>query len=189
MLTIAFQPSWPVHSTGSAKESILQVSFAPCRAGFSAIVFQPSGFVHSTVKDRLGSFVKIQPGFRYITSLSSGVRYAHPLNSSVMQNRMKTFKKLKRTRRQIRFMGLMFVMTGGVFAVNGFVMLLDPESTLSCNGVVTNSLSCKVRFTTFAVSFLVVGIVSVFAPVRWLNHIAVWQSSLPSFFSKRKNGE
>ena len=84
MLTIAFQPSGPVHSIGTEKEAILQVLFAPCRAGFSAIVFLPSGFVHSTVKDRLGSFVKSQPGLRYITSLSSGVRYAHPLNSSVM---------------------------------------------------------------------------------------------------------
>ena len=64
MLTIAFQPSRPVHSIGIAKEAILKGLFAPCRVSFSAVVFQPSGFVHSTVKDWLGSFGKSQPGVR-----------------------------------------------------------------------------------------------------------------------------
>ncbi len=83
-------------------------------------------------------------------------------------------------------MGLMFMLVGGLFAFNGIAMMLNPGSTLSCNGIVTNALYCKVQFTTFAVSFFVVGVVSVFSPVRWLNHVVVWQSAIPPFFGRRK---
>jgi len=95
---------------------------------------------------------------------------------------MGTFKKLKQARRRARFVGFMFVVIGGLMTAIGVVSLFNPEATMSCNGVVTNSASCKVQFALTNMSFVVLGIGCLVIPKAWINRIIVWQASMPTFF-------
>ena len=98
---------------------------------------------------------------------------------------MDTFKKVKRLRRRFRFLGFVFTLVGSILLVSGIGMLLDPESTMTCNGVVTNSKSCKIQFTSFAGTSVLIGIGFLFAKKNWLNQLVVWQESMPCPFKKK----
>jgi len=76
-----------------------------------------------------------------------------------------------------------------MLAASGVFMLLDPESTLSCNGVVTNSASCKRQFTLFALLFVVVGLGFLFAKAKWLDALFVWRESMLSFSIFRRRSK
>jgi hypothetical protein len=98
---------------------------------------------------------------------------------------MDTFKKVKKLRRRFRFLGFVFTLVGGTLFISGIGMLLDPESIITCNGVRTNSQSCKIQFTTFSGTFLLIGLGFLFAKKSWLNQLVVWQESMPSLFKKK----
>ncbi len=83
-------------------------------------------------------------------------------------------------------MGFVFVLVGGMLFVNGIVLLLNPDATMSCNGVVTNDPGCKRQFVTFSAVFVLVGLAFLFSPRRWLNQLVVWQESLPSLFRRKR---
>lgn len=83
-------------------------------------------------------------------------------------------------------MGLVLLIVGGMLFINGVLLLLNSEATLSCNGVVTNSWACKMQLTSFSGIFLLLGVVVFFSPKRWINHYIIWQESMPNPFKRRK---
>ena len=100
-------------------------------------------------------------------------------------------KKRKRSRRLYRLIGFTFSLVGGMLAISGVFLLLDPDATLSCNGVVTNSPSCKRQFTLFGSMFFVVGLGFLFARSHWLDRLYVWRESIsfPNPFRTRSKNE
>jgi len=97
-------------------------------------------------------------------------------------------KKMKRFRLALRFIGLMFCLVGGMLLITTINLLLDPESTIIYNGVVTNEFKPKLSMAIFNVSFVLLGLLCLFAPTKAINKVFVLRQSFLSLFSfKRKN--
>lgn len=103
----------------------------------------------------------------------------------------KILKRRRRSRRLYRLMGFVFSLIGGMLAVSGVFLLLDPEATLNCNGVVTNSPGCKRQFTLFGSMFFAVGLGLLFAKGEWLNQLFLWRESIsfPNPFKRSGKNE
>ena len=84
-------------------------------------------------------------------------------------------------------MGFVFALVGMIFFILGIVLLLDPTSTMMCNGEVTNSPGCKKFFTAFGAAFATLGFAFLFARRQWLDTLFVWWQSLRhSLFGNRR---
>ena len=94
--------------------------------------------------------------------------------------------KRRRHRNVVRLLGLMFGLVGTLLFVSGVFLLLDPSSTITCNGVVTTSPGCKKSFTAFGAVFAAIGLGILFAKDRWLDVYLVWEESLRSMLSWRR---
>jgi glucose-6-phosphate-specific signal transduction histidine kinase len=107
-----------------------------------------------------------------------------------MNTERKIFKKMQRMRRYCRALGSAFVLVGGFLTVMGIHLILNPDMTMVCNGVVTNSIECKRGAVIFALLFFFLGLFMLFAKKEWINRYIVWHQAMPSIFSvfkKRKN--
>ena len=93
---------------------------------------------------------------------------------------------MKRFRKGFRFIGVMFILVGGFLLFNFSLLLLDPESTIRVNGVVTSDFNPKLRAVVFTASFTLIGIVLLFTPSKFFNKLFVWRQSLVSAFSRGK---
>ena len=60
---------------------------------------------------------------------------------------MKSIDKTTRRKKSLLYTGVIITSVGLTFMIIGTHMLLNPELTMGCNGVVTNSVSCKLKFT------------------------------------------
>lgn len=78
----------------------------------------------------------------------------------------------------MRLMGLLFAVVGSLLFVSGIFLLLDPTSTIGCNGVVTTSPGCKRSFTSLGAVSAVVGVAMLFAKSHWLDAMFAWSESL-----------
>lgn len=104
--------------------------------------------------------------------------FAGWLTSALCSMDTKILKRRKRSRRLYRLIGFMFSLVGGMLAISGLFLLLDPEATLNCNGVVSNSPSCKRQFTLFGAMFFVIGLGLLFAKGQWLDRLFLWRESI-----------
>jgi len=93
---------------------------------------------------------------------------------------------MKRFRKGFRFMGVIFILVGGFLLFNFSLLLLDHESTIRVNGVVTSDFNPKLRAVVFTASFTLIGIVLLFTPSKFFNKLFVWRQSLVSAFSRDK---
>ena len=87
-------------------------------------------------------------------------------------------------------MGVLFILVGGFLLLNFSMLLLDPESTITVNGVVTSAFTPKLQAVIFTASFTLIGIVLLFVPKSVLNKLFIWDQSLISTFTlklKRKS--
>lgn len=99
----------------------------------------------------------------------------------------KQFKKMKRFRGMIRFMGAIFTLVGIVLLFFFVPILLDPNATLLYNGEPTSEFGPKLSATLFVGSFVVIGLIALFCSSRYLDKLFVWRLSLLStIFSKGK---
>ena len=95
-------------------------------------------------------------------------------------------KKMRRFRKGVRFIGAMFILVGGMLLFNLSMLLFDPESTITVNGVVTSDFKPKLHATLFVSSFVFIGLLALFGPSKWFNKLFVWRQSLSSVFTLRK---
>ena len=95
-------------------------------------------------------------------------------------------KQMKRFRKGLHFMGVMFTLVGLFLLFNFSILLLDPESTITVNGVVTSEFNPKLRAVIFTASFTLIGVILLFVPKSILNKLFVWRQSLASTFSRDK---
>ena len=75
-------------------------------------------------------------------------------------------------------MGIGLSIVGLFMLYSGAPVLLDSESTISCNGVATTSFTCKFVVLVTYLIFLSGGLISLFASKKWLNRTAIWQARL-----------
>ena len=95
-------------------------------------------------------------------------------------------KQMKRFRRAFRFIGAMFTLVGGMLLFNFGVLLFEPNSTITVNGVVTSEYAPKLQAVIFNASFVLMGLFFLFSPSKLLNKLFVWRQSLLSIFSLKK---
>jgi hypothetical protein len=95
-------------------------------------------------------------------------------------------KKMKRFRGMFRFIGVMFCLVGGMFLLSFVPLLLDPEATINFNGTLTSEFGPKLSVVIFVSSFVVVGLLSLFSPARYLNKMFVWRLSFLSTILPRR---
>ena len=95
-------------------------------------------------------------------------------------------KKMRRFRKGFRFVGVMFILVGSFLLFNFIALLLDPESTITVNGIVTSEFKPKLHATLFTGSFVIVGLLALFGPSHFFNKLFVWRQSLVSVFSCKK---
>ena len=96
-------------------------------------------------------------------------------------------RKRRRKRHSLRLAGFMFALLGTIFFVMGIQMLLDPSSTMTCNGVVTTSPGCKKSFATGGAVFAIIGFLALLAKAQWLDKLFVWTESFFSLMPWSKN--
>jgi hypothetical protein len=63
---------------------------------------------------------------------------------------------------------------------------LDPEGTITYNGVPTNEYSAKLDAVIFVSLFVVMGLLAALSPKRWLNKLFVAKMSLKSAIGFKK---
>lgn len=95
-------------------------------------------------------------------------------------------KQMKRFRKGLHFIGVMFILVGGFLLFNFSLLLLDPESTITVNGVVTSEFTPKFHAVIFTASFTLIGVVLLFVPKSILNKLFVWRQSIASTFTRDK---
>ena len=95
-------------------------------------------------------------------------------------------KKMKRFRQGFRFIGAMFIVVGGFLLFNFSLLLLDPESTITVNGVATSDFAPKLQAVIFLALFVFIGIFALFGPSRFFNKLFIWRQSLLSAFTQDK---
>lgn len=78
-------------------------------------------------------------------------------------------------------MGVMWALIGGAMFLSFIPLALDPEATLTYNGVPTSALGPKVSALIFLGLFCVAGIGLLFLPVRLLDRFTLWEESAWSF--------
>jgi hypothetical protein len=96
-------------------------------------------------------------------------------------------RRMRRNRRIFRFLGFLFTLTGGAIVVSGVALLIDPSSTMTCNGQVTTSIGCKASSASFGLFMLTTGLFFLFVKARVLDRIFIWRQSIRSLFT-RKHG-
>ena len=74
----------------------------------------------------------------------------------------------------------MFTLVGTMLLSSFVPLLLDPEATLLYNGVPTSDFGPKFSAVLFVSTFVLVGLLSLFSPARYLNKLFVWRLSLLS---------
>ena len=88
----------------------------------------------------------------------------------------------------MRLMGIGLSIVGLFMLYSGAPLLLDSESTISCNGVATASFACTfVVFVTYLI-FLSGGLISLFASKKSLNRTAIWQARIAAMLRDKANG-
>ena len=95
------------------------------------------------------------------------------------------FKKMRRHRHALRFLGARGAIIGGFLSILGIIMLLDSESTLLYNGVEKNSFSAKLQYNVMALSLLGISLFFLLAKPRVLNRFFVLRQGFGSLFSRR----
>ena len=95
-------------------------------------------------------------------------------------------KKMRRFRKGFRFIGVVFILVGGLLLFNFSMLLLDPQSTITVNGVVTSDFELKLHAVLFTASFVFVGILALFGPSKFFNRLFIWRQSLLSMFTLKK---
>jgi uncharacterized BrkB/YihY/UPF0761 family membrane protein len=85
---------------------------------------------------------------------------------------------MRRHRRGMRFLGLMFSLVGGLLFVAFLPGVFDPNSTIVSNGVRTNAWGDKLSAALFAAGFVAVGLFFLFAPRRVVDKMFVWRESV-----------
>jgi hypothetical protein len=93
-------------------------------------------------------------------------------------------KKMKRFRKGFRFIGAMFTLVGGLLLFNFSLLLLDPESTITVNGIATSDFAPKLQTVIFLILFVFIGIFALFGPSSFFNKLFIWRQSLLSAFTK-----
>jgi len=84
----------------------------------------------------------------------------------------------KRIRRKIftfRAIGWFFVIIATGFIICGIVMLCDPSSVVTVNGVKRTDMSAKLTFVLFPLIHLTIGLFLVLAPKSWLTKFIIGQ--------------
>lgn len=71
---------------------------------------------------------------------------------------------------------------------SGAPLLLDSESTISCNSVTTTSFACKFVVLITYLIFLSGGLISLFASRKWLNLTAIWQARITNMLRGKTYG-
>lgn len=120
-------------------------------------------------------------------SLSSS-RSGALLKKSVMNNNMNSYGRLRSHRRQMRLMGIGLSIVGIFMLYSMAPVLINSESTISCNGVATTSIACKLVALITYLIFLTGGLVSLFASKKWLNRTAIWQARIANILRDKANG-
>jgi len=82
---------------------------------------------------------------------------------------------MKRFRKGFRFIGAIFVLVGGLLLFNFSLLLLDPKSTITVNGITTSNFTLKLQVIIFRTSFVFIGIFALFGPSNFFNKLFVWQ--------------
>jgi len=100
----------------------------------------------------------------------------------------------KHIRKQTIMMGLLFLIMGGLFAFMDAKALLDPNATVACNGIVTNSLSCKAGTAFIIVLIFIIGLLLVLSPNSWVTKFAAlssksWSTKYAAFTSSFFKGK
>jgi len=95
-------------------------------------------------------------------------------------------KAMRRFRKDMRFIGGWFIVIGGFMLYQFVGILLDPEATITYNGVPTNDYSIKLNAAIFVGSFVLIGLVAVFVPTKLLNKLFVLKMSLKSSIGYKK---
>ncbi|WP_324170855.1 hypothetical protein [Sulfurimonas sp.] len=93
-------------------------------------------------------------------------------------------KKMNRFRKGLRFIGAMLTLVGGFLLFNFSLLLLDPNSTITVNGVVTSDFNPKLKAVIFISLIVFIGLVALFGSNSFINKIFVWRQSLLSIFTK-----
>jgi hypothetical protein len=95
-------------------------------------------------------------------------------------------KAMRRFRKGVRFVGGWFIVLGGFMLYQFVGILLDPEATITYNGVPTNDYSIKLNAAMVIGSFVLIGIVAAFAPTKLLNKLFILKMSLKSSIGYKK---
>ncbi|WP_111980159.1 hypothetical protein [Algibacillus agarilyticus] len=95
-------------------------------------------------------------------------------------------KAMRRFRKGMRFIGGCFIVLGGFMLYQFVGILLDPEATITYNGVPTNDYAIKLNASIFVGSFVLIGLITAFAPTKLLNKLFVLKMSLKSSFGYKK---
>ena len=95
------------------------------------------------------------------------------------------YRRIRRQRRILRLMGLFFVLFASAMIFPTIGLLLDPASTIVCNGVVTTSFGCKLSLTLFGGFLLLVGLGCLCTPRRYIDRALEWKESLWSLICHR----
>lgn len=83
------------------------------------------------------------------------------------------FKAMKRFRTGMRCIGWWFIILGSFMLYQSMLLLLDPEATITYNGVPTSEYSVKLNTVIFVSLFVVIGLLGACSPKRWLNKLFV----------------
>ena len=86
-------------------------------------------------------------------------------------------KRMRRHRRGMRFLGLVFALVGSGLLVSFIPLLLDPSATIYANGVATTSIGPKLSGVMTFLWFVACGLFFLFAPARVINRMFVWRES------------
>lgn len=88
----------------------------------------------------------------------------------------------------MRLMGAGLSIVGAFMLYSGAPLLLESESTISCNGVLTSSFVCKLVVLIMYLIFLSGGLISLFVRRKWLNRTAIWQARIANILRGKAYG-
>jgi hypothetical protein len=86
-------------------------------------------------------------------------------------------KRMRRHRRGIRFLGMMFSLVGGLLLFAFVPLVFDPQATIMSNGVRSNALGDKLSAALFVSGFVAAGLFFLLAPRRVVDRMFLWRES------------
>jgi hypothetical protein len=93
---------------------------------------------------------------------------------------------MRRFRKGARFLGVWFTVIGGFMLYQFVGLVLDPEATITYNGVPTSDYSVKLNAAIFVGFFVIIGLFFTLAPKKWLNKLFVLKMSFKSAIGFKK---